>query len=64
MTTWGQMQVSRAWNLFKSMDIFSDSANTFAMYGYDLETNNQAAWRAYVVLVAQTLKQSLQQNSW
>ena len=42
MTTRDQTQVSRARTLFKSIDIFSDGANTFAVYSHGLETNNQA----------------------
>ena len=40
---WGQMQSIGAWTLFKLIDILSDSANTFAMFGHGLETNKQAA---------------------
>ena len=57
-TTWGQMQTSGAWTLVKSINIFSGSANTFAMHGHGLQRNNHPACRALAKWLKHSSKDS------
>ena len=44
--------------MFKSFDIFNDSANTIIVYSHGLETNNQAACMALVKWLKHSSKHS------